>query len=320
MESVLQSVKFLMPKSDCTVAECEDAVAVNDSLGRYAIADGATEAFDAGKWAKKLTEAWVAAERDTVFGEEFREARADASFATANHQARKRSGGKALASVIKQFGGRVKGSGVSSVLEPSRMEASGNARAEFREKFKEWVSPLGKDLQISWAGQRLTWYREEKARSGSFAAFVGLEIRELQNAWLWRAVSLGDSCLVHLKNDGGYKSWPIEDQRTFNSSPVLVPSLPDTQMSAFDCANILYGNLERGETLLLLSDAVAAWFIGRAEAKDPIRLCFESLWTSEKTAHLEEIFTGERTRGRLKDDDIAIAAIRVTADNGQTAG
>src|SRR5438309_2630069 len=43
-------------KQDC----CGDAVSIRASRGRFALADGATEAFDSGRWAKLLARAWTA--------------------------------------------------------------------------------------------------------------------------------------------------------------------------------------------------------------------------------------------------------------------
>ena len=50
---------YLVPKRGHTVAECEDAVAGDPATGRFAIADGASESYAAGEWAKLLVESFV---------------------------------------------------------------------------------------------------------------------------------------------------------------------------------------------------------------------------------------------------------------------
>ncbi len=50
---------FLLPKRGNAVAECEDAIAADPASGRFAIADGASESYAAGEWAKHLTAAFV---------------------------------------------------------------------------------------------------------------------------------------------------------------------------------------------------------------------------------------------------------------------
>jgi hypothetical protein len=50
---------FLVPKDGHTADECEDAIAGDSAAGRFAIADGASESFAAGEWARLLCEAFV---------------------------------------------------------------------------------------------------------------------------------------------------------------------------------------------------------------------------------------------------------------------
>jgi hypothetical protein len=50
---------LLLPKRGHTLAECEDAFACNRSTMRFAVADGATEAFDSASWAQRLATRWV---------------------------------------------------------------------------------------------------------------------------------------------------------------------------------------------------------------------------------------------------------------------
>ena len=78
---------------------------------RFAVTDGATEAFHAQQWATNLAEHWVRKEATLTL-----------------------------------------------------------------EEFRKWVATEGRELHDSWNGLTLSWYSEEKARTGSFAAFVGVEL------------------------------------------------------------------------------------------------------------------------------------------------
>ena len=64
--------RFVLPKEGSAADECEDAVAWSADASRFALADGATEAFDARRWAKRLAEEWVGAKRVPLTVEEFR--------------------------------------------------------------------------------------------------------------------------------------------------------------------------------------------------------------------------------------------------------
>jgi protein phosphatase 2C-like protein len=50
---------FVVPKDGHAAAECEDAVAGDPAAGRFAVADGASESFAAGEWARLLVDAFV---------------------------------------------------------------------------------------------------------------------------------------------------------------------------------------------------------------------------------------------------------------------
>jgi hypothetical protein len=52
----LQSANLLLPKMAHRLSECEDAVGIDATRHRFAIADGATEAFDARNWAQRLAQ------------------------------------------------------------------------------------------------------------------------------------------------------------------------------------------------------------------------------------------------------------------------
>ncbi|HYE15732.1 MAG TPA: hypothetical protein VD968_14915 [Pyrinomonadaceae bacterium] len=56
----LSFTKFLLPKEGARADECEDAIGADTSALRFAVADGATEAFDSGSWARSLAEGWAA--------------------------------------------------------------------------------------------------------------------------------------------------------------------------------------------------------------------------------------------------------------------
>lgn len=49
----------IVPKQGHAARDCEDSVGVSVIRGRFAVADGATEAFDSRRWARLLTRAWI---------------------------------------------------------------------------------------------------------------------------------------------------------------------------------------------------------------------------------------------------------------------
>ena len=132
----LQLRQLLLPKLGQEASECEDVIAVDAQRCRFAVADGATEAFDARKWAERLAQQWVR-RQSTLTSEEFR----------------------------------------------------------------DWVAAEGRELHESWNGLSLSWYSEAKARTGSFAAFAGVELDLKSELPSWKAIALGDTCLLHRRGD-----------------------------------------------------------------------------------------------------------------------
>src|SRR5438874_11438353 len=66
-----QVQQFLLPKDGAQELECEDAIGINRAAGRFAVADGATEAFDARSWARLLAEGWVVSAAPALTPEAF---------------------------------------------------------------------------------------------------------------------------------------------------------------------------------------------------------------------------------------------------------
>lgn len=242
---------FLMPKEGAGLDECEDAVAVSVETLRFAVADGATEAFDAGNWARALAGAWIGAERAPL------------------------------------------------------------ALAEFR----AWAAAEGARLAESWRGRALPWYAEEKARAGSFAAFVGLCFEAGGGGPLrWRAVAVGDSCLVQRRGGVLRAAMPLSRPGDFNSAPPLVPSRAAALDAALARAVTAQGAAEEGDTFLLLSDAAAAWFLQLSEDGSPLLAELDSRLAASDNVALAELFRAERRAGRIKDDDVAVVRVAVGGD------
>lgn len=63
----------MLPKEGSGAEECEDAVALSEEALCFALADGATEAFDARRWARRLAESWVGAKSPPLDAREFGE-------------------------------------------------------------------------------------------------------------------------------------------------------------------------------------------------------------------------------------------------------
>jgi hypothetical protein len=237
----LRTRQIVLPKSGFESSECEDVIGVDEQNCRFAVADGATEAFDARNWAQRLAHNWVSSD---------------------------------------------------SALTP--------------ETFNEWVIAEGLALHSSWNQLRLPWYAEEKARNGSFAAFVGVQLDLKAAVPSWRAIALGDACLLHCRSGGLLKSLPLANSEEFNSAPLLVASDPSNYKTSVESLVIDSGRCKNRDVLFLVSDAVAAWYLQRFEQNE-----FSDVFEDNDNAALAGLFDEERAAGRIRNDDIAVMRLEI---------
>jgi hypothetical protein len=237
----LRRQQILLPKSGFEPSECEDFIGIDERTCRFAVADGATEAFDARGWAQRLAHNWV---------------RSDSALTA--------------------------------------------------DTFHEWIATEGNALHDSWNQMKLPWYAEEKARNGSFAAFVGVEFDLAAEEPSWKAIALGDACLFHCREGSLLKGLPLSDAASFNSAPLLVASDPALYKSSAHALVIDSGACQTRDVLFLLSDAVAAWYLEHSEQSD-----FSGVFESSDDAGIAAFFENERQAGRIKNDDIAVVRLEV---------
>ena len=241
----IEAQHLLLPKDGAEMSECEDAIGINEMAWRYAVADGATESFDAQHWAQQLADGWVKS--------------------------------------------------TSPLLSI--------------EAFRSWVAAQGQERQSYWSQRPLPWYAEEKARHGSFAAFVGVQFSLQEDQLQWQALALGDSCLVCRRGERLCGVIPISDAEGFNSMPVLVPSLVIMQDEVLSHTIVETGVVADGDVFWLFSDALAAWYLKSFAARDPVIAEFESLVASSREQEVSQLLREERLARKLKDDDLAMVRI-----------
>ncbi|HEX5884612.1 MAG TPA: hypothetical protein VFY67_08690 [Pyrinomonadaceae bacterium] len=237
----LRTQQVLLPKSGFEAAECEDVIGIDEQNCRFAVVDGATEAFDARNWAQRLAENWV---------------RSDSALTA--------------------------------------------------ETFHEWVANEGAALHSAWNQLTLPWYAEEKARKGSFAAFVGVELDLRSDAPSWKAIALGDACLLHCRDGALLKSLPVLNSASFNSAPMLVASDPVFYKTSADSLVIDSGRCQNNDLLFLVSDAAAAWYLERFEQHD-----FRDILRENVEPDAAKFFENERSAGRIRNDDIAVIRLEI---------
>jgi serine/threonine protein phosphatase PrpC len=164
-------------------------------------------------------------------------------------------------------------------------------------------------------GRPLAWYAAEKARRGAYAAFVGATLSAVNRGW--RAIAIGDCCLLHLKGTPPArelaKAFPLTRSEEFGSSPFLVGSVKKGDDDPLPHVRVSEGILEPNDVLLFASDALSAWLLRRHERGEPAWDTVEAMRTQ---ADFEALVAQARDDGTRNDD---MTLVRLTRRSVEAA-
>ncbi len=186
-----------------------------------------------------------------------------------------------------------------------------------------WDATLVAYLDGREAGHRpIEWFEQPGLERGAHATLLGLEVwpeSRPGGGGQWSAVSLGDSCLFQVRGDTLVRSFPVDDAASFGNAPKLVPSRSGQHgrvMAALERAD---GTWEDGDVLFLTTDALAAWFLGDAAAGGTP---WQELSAIEPDDHdgFATWAEHERAGGRLRNDDLTLLRLEVSAGGAAPVG
>lgn len=172
-------------------------------------------------------------------------------------------------------------------------------------ELEEWLRPLQERWQREIDEKTLSWFAAEKARYGAFSTLLGLEF---QNGSQWWALSVGDSNLFLIRGGCVETSFPLTNASEFGISPILISSNPTRNHAVWASASELNGAVCEGDLFLLTTDALAHWFLSECEAGEQP---WKQLITQDTSEQFAEFIDDLRARGRIRNDDVTLLAIRV---------
>ena len=180
-----------------------------------------------------------------------------------------------------------------------------------REELRPWLSALGERFRAHWAKKTLPWYAAEKARAGAFAAFLGLGFFASGDSISWQAIAIGDSCLIHTRAERMRSSFPISDPSHFGCHPILVPSNDARLDAVIDQVVIRDGRARVGDVFLILTDAIAAWYLQALNTSPHLAHEFDAHLAAGNDHNLETLIRRCRNSGSLRNDDVAVIRIAI---------
>jgi hypothetical protein len=172
--------------------------------------------------------------------------------------------------------------------------------------------------------RNLDWDADLSVEQGASAAFLGVVLavsprppaEEGQDAradcYRWQAVAVGDTCLLHTRDQVLLRAFPLERSDQFNSRPRLVGarmSLDGVRQRQRTWSD---GCGQPGDRLWAMTDALAKWCLLEHEAGGDPWHALEALLDAPPS---EDPFAawieGLRDAGRLLNDDVTLLAMRL---------
>lgn len=179
------------------------------------------------------------------------------------------------------------------------------------ERMLDWVDSVAAEWVASIPWSDLTVFEEAKAASGSAGTLVGLdfwaESMYAQAGW-WRCLALGDSCLFRVAQGRLVTALPIKKSVDFDSRPPLFYTRRAASERDIARLTTVQGTWRRGDQFLLLTDAIAAWFLREVEQG---RQPWETLNSVDKGS-FESFVELCRDQRLMRNNDVTV--LRLTAD------
>lgn len=176
-----------------------------------------------------------------------------------------------------------------------------------------WLPPVQDDwVKLVENKPSASWFEDEKRLDGSFATFLGLEFTASRVERTWQAVAVGDACLFQIRNDQLKASFPVRSAADFNSRPALLNSRLRYSAAKPPLEARTAGNFNPGDTFLLMTDALAQWFLDQAEWKNAPWRDLLAFQQSEKPLESFEEWVAEARAGEaLKNDDVTLLVVEI---------
>lgn len=174
------------------------------------------------------------------------------------------------------------------------------------------LSLLQRDWQVQTALQSLPWYAEEKARAGAFSSLLGISLSASKSdgRCRWHALAVGDSCVFHLRRGTLLAAFPFSRSAQFGSRPFLLSSRSADERDISAVTRRYAGRFARGDTFLLMTDALAAWYLRSLESGTDAQSVLDQSGAGDP-ASFDRMVENLRNARELRNDDVTLLTVHV---------
>lgn len=156
-----------------------------------------------------------------------------------------------------------------------------------------------RDWEQSIVSKELPWYLEARKAEGSQAAFLGVTCRE---DGTWDALAAGDCCLFQRRDGRLLLAFPLTRADDFSHHPALWATHAQPAQNAA-AARRIAGDWEPGDSLYLMTDAAAHWFLREIEIKRDPWVWLDGIQSGKDFRQRVNLL---RENGRLRGDDTTV--------------
>jgi hypothetical protein len=174
-------------------------------------------------------------------------------------------------------------------------------------RVRDWLAGLRARWHEQLSGRELPWYAEVKFEEGAFSTVLGVTLGAPRSdrSRRWLAWAVGDSCLFQVRQDELLVRFPLTYAEEFGNRPDLLCSRSRAGQKTRE--TLARGDWHPDDRLLLMTDALAQWFLQQAEAGHrPWKVVEERATAKTFAGWVEEL----RDAKTLRNDDVTLVIIR----------
>ncbi len=160
-------------------------------------------------------------------------------------------------------------------------------------------------------GRPLAWYERPGFERGAHATLLVAHFashRWAPGRGTWTAAALGDSCLFQVRGDTLRVAFPLARAADFDTTPALAASGGQDRDTVASHARCARGGWRLGDRFYLATDAMAAWFLRRAERGGRPWAALRAL-DSATPSDFARWVERQRRAGELRNDDVTLIRI-----------
>ena len=161
--------------------------------------------------------------------------------------------------------------------------------------------------------KKLPWYAEEKAKHGAYSTLLWLSIVNTAKFPIigkCKALAIGDSNLIHVRNGKLLRSFPICSSEEFGNSPILISSNSNNNSLIHDYLKFIEFDCLPGDKLFLATDALSMYMLKKFEDNENPCTDIESIVKEDDPNQKFILWANDlRCNGKLKNDDTSLVYI-----------